>query len=211
MNNHAHEDLLGALRAAVNRDHVQRRRKTHSVVVVALLFVLLGGTVAAATTPWADRSKPEVSKAVILVRATLRYDNYRLAAGTKIAIWRTPDQAGGACLLFGSLDAGPPHRGSFLCESPGGQPVHSRTKLMMLGIPSILSHGVYDHFVFGFVDPTSGIVRVVLKRSTGSSTLAFSHGWFLGDTAPTTAVDVPNAYVVGYDRAGHEVTRVRAR
>lgn len=208
MTGQAYEDLLGALQVAVTRDHRRRRRNVHAVLVVCLLVFLIGGTVSAATiTPWWVRSKPERSKATVLVRATLRYDNNGLAAGSEIALWRAPDQAGGTCLLFGAARAGVPHRAG-LCESNARKPVYAPGKPINAISSSSLSHGVYDHIIAGSVDPRSGIVKVTLERQNGSRALTFSHGWFLGDAAPTTTVDVPNAYVAGYDKLGHEVTRI---
>ena len=207
MNSHRYDNLLDALQIAVNRDHLRRRRRVQAVASMSLLVLLVGATVSAATdTPWWVRSKPERSKATILVRATLRYEVNGLGAGSKIALWSAPDEAGGTCLLLGALNAGVPHREA-LCESNAAKPTYPPGKPIDPIVDSTLAHGVYAHVVAGSVDPTSGTVKVVLTRPTGSRTLAFSRGWFLGDTAPTRTVDVPNAYVVGYDRSGHEVTR----
>jgi hypothetical protein len=210
MTGYAHDELLSALRVAVNHDHLRRRRKTRAAIAVCALVLFVGGAVAAAANaPWWTVSKSDLSKATLLVKAPLGYDSHGLAAGSKIALWRAPNEGGGSCLLIGSLNAGPPTRGA-LCESIAGSAVYPQGQPIAVGgASSDLSHGVYDHLVLGSIDPKSAIVKVVLQRPTGTVTLAFNRGWFLGDTTPTTTLTVPNAYVVGYDASGHEVARVR--
>jgi hypothetical protein len=208
MNGYAHDELLKVLRVAVNRDHLRRQRKTRAAIAVTALVLFVGGAVAAAANaPWWTVPKSDHAKATILVRATLRYDRHRLLAGSKIALWRAPNEGGGSCLLIGALNAGPPTRGS-LCKSIAGDPVYPQGRPISVIGDSARSHRVYDHLVLGSVDPRSTIVKVVLQRPGGSVTLALSHGWFLGDTAPTVTLTVPHTFVVGYDASGHEVARV---
>lgn len=209
MNGHSHEELLAALQLAVNRDLRRRRHRLSATVTATMFSLLIGGTVASAgPTPWATRSKPERSKAVILVQAKLRYDYDRISADSVVAVWRAPDSAGGNCLLLGALNGGVPMRAG-VCESGGIKPVYSRAKPIELILSTLLSHGRYDHILLGSVDRRSGIVKVVLQRPANRRTLAFSHGWFLGDTGPTTTVGIRTAYIIGYDRSGDEVARVR--
>jgi hypothetical protein len=206
VSSYGHGELLSALRAAVHRDHRRHRRKLRTTAVRGILLLFVSGAVAVATNmPW---WQPETAKAHVLVQARLRYDGYGLTAGSVIALWQAPNSGGGSCLLFGALRKGAPPRGE--CEQRPGGPVYiDGHPIDIAGGSSELSHGVYNHLVAGSVDPKSGIVRVVLERETGSMTLAFAHGWFLGDTAPTKTVSVPNAYIVGYDAFGHEVARMR--
>jgi hypothetical protein len=152
--------------------------------------------------------KPDVSKATELVQATLTNDFNTLKAGTTIALWRAPDQGGGWCLLFGPLASGPSSQAGGECGSSVGatQPGHP----INVSSSSVLAHGIYEHLVQGFVDPTSGIVKVELQTANGSYPLAFTNGWFLGDLGPTGSVDVDDAYVIGYDKAGNEVARAAA-
>ena len=209
MSDYAHDELLSALRVAVNRDHSRRRRKTRfAIVVSALVLFVSGAAVAATNAPWWTVSKSDRSRATVLVSSALRYESYGLAAGSKIALWRAPNEGGGSCLLIGALKAGPPARGS-ICQSTGGEDRYRQGRpIAVSGASSDLANGLYNHLILGSVDPRSGIVKVVLQGPTGSVTLAFSHGWFFGDTAPTTTLTVPNAYVVGYDASGHQVARV---
>jgi hypothetical protein len=209
MNSHAHDEMLSALRVAVNSDHRRRQRTMRAAIAVSVLAVFVGGAVAAAANaPWWTVSKSDRAKATVLVRATLGHDGYGLAAGSEIALWRASNVGGGSCLLIGALSAGPPARGG-LCYSVGGGPAYPHGRPISVGASSDLSHGHYDHLVLGSVDPRSGIVKVVLQRPVESVTLAFDGGWFLGDTAPTRTLAVRDAYLVGYDASGHEVARVR--
>jgi hypothetical protein len=207
MSSYGHDELVSALRAAVVSDHRRRRRKLHAAVAASALALFVGGTVAAATNmPW---WQPERSKANVLVQTRLRYDGYGLTAGSLIALWQAPSQGGGFCLLLGTLHAGVPKRAGE-CQQIAGDPIYSPGRpIDIRGAASGLAHGLYDHLLTGSVDPTSGIVKVVLEQPTGAVRLAFAHGWFLGDTAPTKTLAVPDAYVIGYDASGHEVARVR--
>ena len=209
MNARSHDEMLSALRVAVNDDHRRRRRRMRAAIAGSLLAVFVGGAVAAAANaPWWTVSKADRAKATVLVRATLHHESHGLPAGSRIALWRAANEGGGSCLLIGALKAGPPARGG-VCFSVAAGPAYPQGRPMSLSASSDLSHGRYDHLVLGSVDPRSGIVKVVLQAPTGTVTLAYAGGWFLGDTAPTRTLTVPNAYLVGYDASGHEVERIR--
>ena len=208
MSYNAEPDLLAALRIAVNRDHRRRQRKARAGAV-SILVLLIGATVAAAASaPWWKSPKPEVAKATLLVETTLRYPYNGIVAGTKIVLWTAPDQAGGSCLVIsrsGALRWGPRSHPAecrqYGTYQPAGNP-------LSVGVGSVLSRGLYDHLVEGSVDPESGIVKVALEQPSGATTLAFHHGWFLGDMRPTKKLDLRNAYLVGFNSSGHEVARL---
>jgi hypothetical protein len=181
------------------------------IAAVATALVIAGGALAAVyALPW---WKPEIAKATLLVETPLHYHYDGIPADTKIALWQAPDQTGGQCLIV-NRSATVFHWGrgshSAVCVQHGSfQP--TRLPLSVEGGSSVLDHGVYDHLVLGWANPKSGIVKVVLHEPSGATTLAFRHGWFLGDARPTKKLDVPDAYLVGVDASGREIARVLIR
>jgi hypothetical protein len=160
--------------------------------------------------PILDRSKAEK-----LVELTLTADFSIWKAGTTIALWKVPAKGGWECVFEGSLfpaewpSGGPPGAGG--CRAPGQQPAppsdHAFESTSFAGGPA----GV----ISGHVNPASGIARVELHEASGSQTLPFANGYFLGQLPPGGKMgELPPGgpfTVVGYDAAGKEVASYELR
>jgi hypothetical protein len=161
------------------------------------------------SVPEAIPGKPVLSDAQKLVATTLAHDFSVWKAGTTVALWQAPDAGGkDSCEFLAPVPVplnDPLQIGLTGCGAdPGTLPPG---KLLTVGFSSGLAHGSYEHLVDGSTDASSGIVRVEVQMPGHTQPLDFVNDHFLGDFAPTAAIHVADAFVVGFDASGKEVAR----
>jgi hypothetical protein len=98
--------------------------------------------------------------------------------------------------------------GGGICGEPAAQRPPSRSPFGPIQLSVSEPGGV----ISGEVEPASGIVRVELRSGSGSTELAFSTGYFLGQLpeggSPGKLPPGGPYAIVGYDASGKQVARV---
>lgn len=139
----------------------------------------------------ADTCKPQpipsvptldLSQAEELVRFTLVHNFSIWKAGTQVAIWSAPAQAGSVCEWVGPASPAPTGTsqgvpsGPGQCGNPSLRPTDAQQRPFLSLNVSVGGGGL----ITGRVGVDSGVERIVLEAGSGSTVLPLEHGWFIG-------------------------------
>jgi hypothetical protein len=196
---------------------MQRRRFLIPALAV-LVLVVAGAATAAGARFWrgpSSISSIDPTKATRIVQYTLISHISTWKTGDTIALWRFPQPDGSACVFTAlsspkatapGANGDNPASGGF-CNEAGSLLMPG--KLISATGDISYNAGGSTRLVFGEVRSGSGIVRVELRSANGSSPLALSNGWYLGQplVPSTSSRPVPGGHdvVVGYDANGKAI------
>jgi hypothetical protein len=162
--------------------------------------------------PVPTRPKVDLDKARKLVALRLSADFSIWTKGTTVAVWRAPTLDGNECTFVAPASPRPSGvsegvpGGPSICGPPASRRLPSEDPFGTMSF-SVAGGGLIE----GEVDRSSGIVRIALRSRTGSTTLPFNNGHFLGQLPEDgSRGEFPRGgpfVLVGYDAAGKEVAR----
>lgn len=185
-----------------------RSRRLLAPALGIAVLVVAGAATATGVRWWSGPSSVsaiDTKEATSLVQYTLTASRSIWRKGDTVALWRLPQPDRSVCVSV-ALSSPKPTAPGTNGQNPFGNGFCSRSGSMLIPdkpISASLSTGraPAGGLVFGEVRSGSGIVRVELRSANGSTPLAYSDGWYLGQLPPSTSSS-ELAIVVGYDSKG---------